>query len=569
MKVTSAQVRNGAGGKMKKLTTISAIGFGLAVAAYAPAAFADNYPIVTKAPIYSAPPPPASCGSFVDFFLTACPTTWYGLSLYGTLDMGGSYQTHGSPFDPNFPTGSQYMVGSGGTGATNRNPGFYAAPNGLSQSNIGIKWNEPVGAGWAFVGQAGLAFDPYSLLLANAPQSMQNGIGGAQNTQAIPEDSSRWGWLSDQIYAGASSGTYGTLTFGRQNTLLNDAIVAYDPMGASYAFSPIGYSGKAAGSGDTEDARWTTAIKYRVNVPTVFGSIRLAVMGQPGFGYGAYNPNQGAVAGGIGGDVQHLGTGVLSVDFFGTWEKDAVNITDSYGSTGTAFGPTQTMVLGWPTTFPAAFLKATISNQTSFMATAKYSFGSYSSAPVIGKAPPAPSGIPLTLYAGYEWIQFANPSDPQSAFYDDGFQFVSVQAATAHGTVPSANGTAINNNSFNANCGRGVGCTDEIFQIIWAGAKYGITKDLDIIGAYYHYIQDQFVISKPGTTNSCVAGTETSANSRCAGWYDAYSVVLDWRFLPKWDVYIGTMYSAAYGAIAFGDIVRNDLSTTAGVRFRF
>jgi hypothetical protein len=29
------------------------------------------------------------------------------------------------------------------------------------------------------------------------------------------------------------------------------------------------------------------------------------------------------------------------------------------------------------------------------------------------------------------------------------------------------------------------------------------------------------------------------------------------------------MYSAAYGAIANGDISRNNLATTAGVRFRF
>jgi len=29
------------------------------------------------------------------------------------------------------------------------------------------------------------------------------------------------------------------------------------------------------------------------------------------------------------------------------------------------------------------------------------------------------------------------------------------------------------------------------------------------------------------------------------------------------------MYSAAYGGIANGDITRNNLATTAGVRFRF
>ena len=106
-------------------------------------------------------------------------------------------------------------------------------------------------------------------------------------------------------------------------------------MGAAYAFSPIGFSGKAAGAGDTEDARWTTAIKYRVNI----GDFRLAVMGQPGFDYAAYNPNQGAVAGSIGGDFRHFGPGVLSLDVFGVWEKDAVNIGTTYpGNTTRSIG---------------------------------------------------------------------------------------------------------------------------------------------------------------------------------------------------------------------------------------
>jgi hypothetical protein len=210
--------------------------------------------------------------------------------------------------------------------------------------------------------------------LANAPQAMQNGIGVPQNQQAIPQDSSRWGWLNTNDYVGFSQPVYGTLTFGRQNALETDGVSAYDPMGAAYAFSPIGYSGKAAGAGDTEDARWTTAIKYRVNI----GDFRLSAMGQP-FGYGAYNPNNGAVAGGIGGDIKHLVPGTLSLDFIGTWEKDAVNISTRRvrATPRPALGAAQVVNIGWlgQPTFPGAGLKATISNQTAFMALAKYSFG--------------------------------------------------------------------------------------------------------------------------------------------------------------------------------------------------
>ena len=170
------------------------------------------------------------------------------------------------------------MLGAGGTGATNRTAGFGLGPNALSQSDVGVKIERAGRAGgWSFVAAGGLAFDPYSLLLANAPQAMQNAIGTAQNQEAFPFDSSRWGWLAAQNYVGFSQPVYGTLTFGRQNTLELDGVNAYDPMGGAYAFSPLGFSGKTAGGGDTEDARWTTAIKYRVNI----GDFRLSAMGQP------------------------------------------------------------------------------------------------------------------------------------------------------------------------------------------------------------------------------------------------------------------------------------------------
>ncbi len=565
-------------GKVKNfsLATAVAAAVALAGATYATSALADE-PMLTKAaPMAYAPPPPAACGSVYDFFFTACPLSWYGVTVYGTVDMGGSYMTHGAPFDRNFPTGVPYLIGGGGTNATGRLSGFFPGPNGLSQSNVGVKIMEPIApGGWSFVGQFELAFDPYSLLLANAPQALQNGIGVAENQQLSPIDSSRWGWLNTNQYVGVSNPLAGSLTFGRQNALETDGVGAYDPMGGSYAFSPIGFSGKAAGAGDTEDARWTTAIKYRVNI----GDGRFSAMLQPlglfgpsgscgGCGLGAYNPNNGAVSLGVGGDIKHSVPGVISWDLIGSFERDAVNI-------GTAFvGTGGNNAAGWPTTFggplvPVAGgfdgsgLKATVSNQLAGMALLKWSFGSWgnTSAPIVGKGPVAPSGptgIPLTLYAGYELIQFSNPSDPQTgSFMDDGFTFNFVNNGA---TLLSGNGTTISNNAFNSLCKAGFTCSNEIFQIMWTGAKYGITKDLDIIGAYYHYIQNQYISG--GCSNIAALG-------QCAGWLDVYSMVLDWRFLPKWDAYLGTMYSAEFGGIANGSIARNNLATTAGVRFRF
>lgn len=538
---------------------------------------ADGLTAANAAPTAYALPLRA-CGNVHDFFLTICPLTWYGVTFYGTVDMGVSYMTHGSLFDRNYPQAVSYLAANGSTGGTSRLSGFFPAPGAMTQSNVGIKIIEPIApGGWSFIANGELAFDPYSLLLANGPQALQNGIGVPQNQQAIPQDSSKWGWLNTNDYIGFTQPAFGTVTLGRQNALETDGVIAYDPMGGAYGFSLIGYSSKTAGAGDTDDARWNTAVKYRVSI----GDVRLSGMAQPiglfggDGGLAAYNANSGALSAGIGGDIKHWIPGVISLDVIGTYEKDAVNATNAYGSTGTAFGPTQTMSNGWPTSFPAAYLRATISDNTGFMGLAKWSFGSWGNTPLPvadkdGPARSGPSGIPLTLYAGYEWIRFANPSDPQTAFREDGFLFVNPNL-TNPGNVPGFNGTAINNNAFNGNCGKGSGCSNEILQVIWVGAKYGITKNLDVMGGYYHYIQNQYV-NGPFTAAQ-IATTSTCANpaglSQCAGWYDTVGFVLDWRFLPKWDWYIGTMYSGAFGGLANGDIARTNLATTTGVRFRF
>ena len=103
----------------------------------------------------------------------------------------------------------------------------------MSQSVVGFKVDEPLAPGLHFISQNELAFDPYSGLLANAPQALQNSIGVPVNQQLYPVDLSRWGWLAGQNFAGLSSPVYGTLTFGRQNALETDGVIAYDPMGGS------------------------------------------------------------------------------------------------------------------------------------------------------------------------------------------------------------------------------------------------------------------------------------------------------------------------------------------------
>jgi predicted porin len=164
---------------------------------------------------------------------------------------------------------------------------------------------------------------------------------------------------------------------------------------------------------------------------------------------------------------------------------------------------------------------------------------------------------PLKVYFGYEAIQFAPPSDPQTSFTDiAGFGISGFAASTAS---PNGGITAINNIAYTPACGTGV-CSDKMLQVWWTGAKYAVQDNLDVIGAYYHYSQNTF------TTASCV---NPVAHSQCSGSMDAVSGVVDWRFAPKWDTYIGVMFSQMNGGLDNGFLVRNDIATTSGVRFRF
>ena len=85
-----------------------------------------------------------------------------------------------------------------------------------------------------------------------------------------------------------------------------------------------------------------------------------------------------------------------------------------------------------------------------------------------------------------------------------------------------------------------------------------MVKDVDLIGAYYHYTQPAYGVG-------CTSGTAAT----CFGTEDVASGVIDWQFLPKWDTYIGTMFSQVNGGLSNGYLARNNLATTAGVRLRF
>ncbi len=474
------------------------------------AAFAADLP-TKKAP---AVPEKPNCFSSVYAYFDStpadCPLSYWGITFYATIDMGVGYASHGAGFNGLFPTGTTEFVNKFGNKGT-----FAATPNGLSQSQVGLKIKEPVAYGFSVVGEIATGFDPYSLELANGPGSQSQNTNRPLNLQNTNGDSSRAGqWDNSVAYGGISHDTYGTLTFGRQNTYTLEGVNAYDPMGGSYAFSPIGWSGKVAGAGNTEDARSNSAIKYTVT----YNGFHAGVLGQVG-GFDWGNGSNGEYELNVGGNVKFLG-GNLSVDAIYTQIKDQVSLGDYNGAP--------------PAGVPLGALKATLSNNDSVMLLGKYQWNQF------------------TVYGGFEHIDYNNPSDKYAA------GFTSIGGYTvAPGAVSSTSYTIPLH-----------------FDVFWTGLKYAITDRLDITGAYYLYDQHSYA----SATTSCAANAtpavagyapQGSASSACQGYMNAFSAMIDYRPLKRVDLYAGIMYSKVSGGLANGYLYSDDLAPTVGVRVRF
>ena len=86
-----------------------------------------------------------------------------------------------------------------------------------------------------------------------------------------------------------------------------------------------------------------------------------------------------------------------------------------------------------------------------------------------------------------------------------------------------------------------------------------------MIAAYYHYQQH----SHFGTATGGVQFCDGKEHSQCAGTLNAVSGVIDWKFAPKWDVYIGSFWTQFNGGLSNSFFVNNNISTTAGLRFKY
>ena len=367
--------------------------------------------------------------------------TWHGITLYGIVDVGLQFDTHGAPFSDAHPAGSANIVQK-----NSRQSVTGLTPSNLSQSRIGLQGAEPIGGDWSAVFKVETFFNPQSGQISDALKSMVQNNGKAAGAQTTNLDSSVAGQAFQTAYAGFSSKTFGTLTFGRQTGWIADGVSKYDPNYASQAFSVIGLSGTAAGGGDTQDRRLDSSLKYVANFAQIvhFGA-NYKFSGATGSANTVVEANLGAEMAGA------------SVDAYYVNAKDAISAS-SLSSAQVAALPG----LGFSVNNSLA---ATVSNNTTFSIMGMYNFG-------------APK-----IFAGYEHIRFANPSTPLAAGFDDigGYKLAFV-----------------NNAAFP---------NDKIMQVYWAGIRYTVIEALDLVGAYYGYHQNSYGVGSTAGCSSNIAAT--------------------------------------------------------------
>jgi predicted porin len=352
--------------------------------------------------------------------------TWHGITLYGVVDIGLQCETHGAPFNDYHPAGSANIVQKNSRGSA-----CGATPSNMGQSRVGLQGVEPLAGDWSAVFKIETFFNPQSGEISDASKSMVQNNGRTTATSTTNLNSSVAGQALQTAYAGVSSKTFGTITLGRQLTLVADGVNKYDPNYGSQAFSLIGMSGPYAGAGDTEDKRLDSSLKYLVNIADLFR-------------FGALYKFNGA-----GGAANTA----LQIDIGGNYAGASVDAYYSKVNSAISSAPlSAAQVAGLPKLGYSVTnsLAGTISDNTMFAVMGLYKFD------------------PFKFFLSYQHIKFANPSDPLPAGFNDIGGYVLAY---------------VNNDAY---------VNARIYNVFWTGVRYTVISHLDLTAAYYNVHQNAY-----------------------------------------------------------------------------
>ncbi|MBS0377743.1 MAG: porin [Proteobacteria bacterium] len=351
--------------------------------------------------------------------------TWNGITLYGVIDLGIQYDTHSAPFTPYRPSASGNIIRSNAHQSV-----VGVTPSNMGQSRVGLQGIEPLGGDWAAVFQVETFFNPQSGQIADSLKSLAANNGKSVSDQSVGVDGSSAGQAFQTAYAGFKSERFGSLTYGRQITLLAEGTIKYDPNYNATAFGLLGASNTYSGAGSSEDNRLDSTVKYSVGYADW---VHLA-------GLYKFNGSNGsgrtAVQANLGGNFAGA-----SVDAFYSKVNSSISASSLSAS----------QVAALPVGYDASnSLVGTVSDNTAYALMALYKLD------------------PVKLFAGYEYIKYDNPKTP----LDVGFTNIGGYVLAV------VNNTAYTN--------------EKHVQVYWAGVRYKVIPHLEVTAAAYGVHQNAY-----------------------------------------------------------------------------
>jgi predicted porin len=352
--------------------------------------------------------------------------TWHGITLYGVIDVGLQYDTHSAPFTPYRPAASGNIVRQ-----NSRQSVTGLTPSNMGQTRVGLQGNEPLNEEWSAVFQAETFFNPQSGEIADSLKSLAVNNGRPLTTQSVGVDGSSAGQALQTAFVGLKSQRFGTLTFGRQVTLLSEGTIKYDPNYNATAFGLLGASNTYSGGGSSENNRLDSTAKYSVSFNDL---LHLGALYK-------FNGSNGSANTAVQGDIGGSFAGA-SVDAY--YSKVNSSIT---ASSLTAAQVAALPALGYSV---SNSLAGTVSDNTAYALMGLYKLD------------------PFKFFAGYEHIKYANPTTPLSAGFTDIGGYILA---------------FVNNNAYQ---------NAKTVQVYWTGVRYTIIPKLELTVAYYGVHQDAY-----------------------------------------------------------------------------
>ena len=439
------------------------------------------------------------------------------VTLYGTLDVGIATMSHANNGDSNTASTFSTLPGQKQT----------ARVTGMDSSNLtpskwGIKGLEDMGGGYK------ASFTLESALNINTgtnPNGRLNDSLPGSGTAYNNGEGSIQGQMFDREASVGLEGGFGSIKAGRMTTVMADTIGAYDPLGASYAASPLGFNGGYSGAGFTGEARWDNSFKYAKS-------------------FGAFNFSAGYKTAGTTGGIKEGEAYATALEYAQpTWSvkvgyeanKDAILagagsaatcVSGSGVTCATGYGVASysgtTATGGANTNNPA--LALTMADTNALTIAGKYVLNS------------------LTFKGGWEMITAKNPSH---ASYDTVTNF------------PQLNGIAV------ASVNAGAFLTPRTQRMTWFGVNYQATPKV-VLSVSAYELDTAPYSGYSAAASSMTAGTTTAYT---ASKENVYGVTATYALSNRTKVYVTGMDARMSGSVWAG--VPNMTTFSTGVVHTF